>query len=279
MATRLCGAFIVVVLVFGSARAQDIPKGEAAFTQYVATQLQRAIQGETVKVEGPLTLGVAGLQANLDRIFAFCSKNASGCGNEVSNYVKAVAETYKDRSAPPSKEAVRVVVRAQAYLAGAQSLPKPPKLAPRPLAGGFIMLPALDTPRAIRILSEDDNERLGLSGDDVFNLGLANLRKHLKPLMSVAKVTQAGQIGQLSGDAYHSSRLALPESWAPLAKAQGGKLIVAAPATDAVIYIGDDTATAIEAFRLLAKNVSSRVPNPLSTELLRWTPARWEVVR
>jgi hypothetical protein len=171
------------------------------------------------------------------------------------------------------------VVRAEAYLTGVKSLPKPPKLAPRPLAGGFVMLPALDTPRAIRILSEDDNERLGLSGDDVFNLGLANLRKHLKPLMSVAKVTQAGQIGQLSGDAYHSSRLALLESWAPLAKAQGGKLIVAAPATDAVIYIGDDTPTAIEAFRLLARNVSSRVPNPLSAELLRWRPAGWEVVR
>jgi uncharacterized protein YtpQ (UPF0354 family) len=279
MVTRLCGGLVIVALAFGSARAQDIPKGEAAFTQYVATQLQRAIQGETVKVEGPLTLGVAGLQANLDRIFAFCNRNSSGCANEVSNYVKAVAETYKDRSAPPSKEAVRVVVRAQAYLTGVQSLPKPPKLAPRPLAGGFIMLPALDTPRAIRILSEDDNERLGLSGDDVFKLGLANLRKHLKPLMSVAKVTQANQIGQLSGDAYHSSRLALLESWAPLAKAQGGKLIVAAPATDAVIYIGDNTPTAIEAFRLLAKNVSTRVPNPLSAELLRWTPARWEVVR
>ena len=282
--TRLCGVFIVTALVAcGPARAQgapkDIPKGEAAFTEYVAAQLRRALEGETVKVEGPLTLGIAGLQANLDRIFAFCSRNSSGCANEVSNYVKAVAQTYKDRSAPPSKEAVRVVVRAQAYLAGVQSLPKPPKLAPRPLAGGFIMLPALDTPRAIRILSEDDNERLGLSSDDVFKLGLDNLRKHLKPLMSVTKVTQTGQIGQLSGDAYHSSRLALFESWAPLAKAQGGKLIVAAPATDAVLYFGDDTPTGIEAFRLLAKNVSTRVPNPLSTELLRWTPAQWEVVR
>src|SRR5215471_19193081 len=279
MMTRLCGGLIIVALAFGSARAQDIPKGEAAFTQYVATQLQRAIQGETVKVEGPLTLGVAGLQANLDRIFAFCSRNSSGCANEVSNYVKAVAQTYKDRSAPPSKEAVRVVVRAQAYLAGAQSLPKPPKLAPRPLAGGFIMLPALDTPRAIRILSEDDNERLGLSSDDVFKLGLDNLRKHLKPLMSVAKVTQTGQIGQLSGDGYHSSRSARFESWAPLSKARGGRLTAAGPTTNAGINFGDDTPTGIEAFRLLAKNVSTRVPNPLSTELLRWTPARWEVVR
>src|SRR5262245_25066785 len=80
MLTRLCGALMGVVLSGGgSARAQDVPKGEAAFTEYVATQLRRAIEGETVKVEGPLTLGVAGIQANLDRIFAFCNRNTSGC--------------------------------------------------------------------------------------------------------------------------------------------------------------------------------------------------------
>lgn len=280
MLTRLCGAFIIVALAAcGSAHAQSVPKGEAAFTEYVATQVRRAIEGETVKVEGPLTLGIGGIQANLDRIFAFCNRNSSGCASEVSNYVKAVAQIVKDRTMAPSKEAVRVVVRTKAYATEALSLPKAPQLQPRPLVGGLIMLPAVDMPRTIRMLTEDENEKLGLSADDVFKLGLANLGKHLKPLMSIAKVTQAGQIGQLSGDAYHSSRLALLESWSPLAKAQGGKLIVAAPATDSVIYIGDDTPTAIEAFRLLAKNVSTRAPSPLSTELLRWTPARWEVVR
>jgi uncharacterized protein YtpQ (UPF0354 family) len=281
MVVRLCGAFIIVAAMCGSARAQNVPKGEAAFTEYVATQLRRAIEGEAVKVEGPLTIGIGGIQANLDRIFAFCNRNTSGCAKEISNYVGGVAQILKDRTAPPSKEAVRIVVRTKAYLAAALAArPKdPPKLQPRALAGDLVMLPAIDMPRTIKILDEKDNVALGLSADDVFQLGLANLRKHLKPLMSIAKVTQAGQIGQLSSDAYHSSRLALLETWAPLAKAHGGKLIVAAPATDSVIYIGDDAPTAIEAFRLLAKNVSTRAPTPLSTELLRWTPTRWEVVR
>ena len=281
MVVRLCGAFIIVAAMCGSARAQAVPKGEAAFTEYVATQLRRAIEGEAVKVEGPLTIGIGGIQANLDRIFAFCNRNTSGCAKEISNYVGGVAQILKDRTAPPSKEAVRIVVRTKAYLAAALAArPKdPPKLQPRALAGDLVMLPAIDMPRTIKILDEKDNVSLGLSADDVFQLGLANLRKQLKPLVSIAKVTQTGQIGQLSGDAYHSSRLALLETWAPLAKAHGGKLIVAAPATDSVIYIGDDAPTAIEAFRLLAKNVSTRAPTPLSTELLRWTPTRWEVVR
>src|SRR5262245_45833554 len=278
MVTRLCGAFIIVAAMCGSVRAQDVPKGQAAFTEYVATQVRRALEGETVKVKGPLTLEIREIQANLDRIFTFCNRNASACTNEISNYVRGVAQVVKDRTAPPSKEAVRIVVRTRDYVANALRLPKSPKLQPRPLAGGLVMLPAIDMPRTIRLLSEDDNQAIGLSADDVFKLGLANMEKQLAPLMSIAKVAQAGQIGHLSDDAYHSSRLALFESWAPLAKAHGGKLIVAAPATDAVIYIGDDTPIAIDAFRRLAKDVSTRAPTPLSTELLRWTPARWEVV-
>jgi hypothetical protein len=294
MVTRLCGAFIVITLeACISAQAQDVPKGEAAFTEYVATQLRRAT-GASVEVNGPLTLGLGELRANLDRVFAYCNRNSSGCASEVSSYVKGVAQVHKDRSAPPFKEAVRVIVRTKEYVAAAQgsmtkayvaseqgSMPReaPPKLQPRPLAGDLVMLPAIDMPRTIKMLNEKDNQALGLSPDDVFKLGFANLRKHLKPLMSVAKVAQAGQFGVLSGDAYHSSRLALFESWSPLAKARGGKLIVAAPATDTVLYSGDDAPTAVEALRLLAKNVSTRAPTPLSTELLRWTPTRWEVVR
>jgi hypothetical protein len=81
------------------------------------------------------------------------------------------------------------------------------------------------------------------------------------------------------GDSYNPSRLALLDTWAPLANAQNGKLIVVAPATDTVFYIGDDSATAIDALRTLAHNVMAGAPHPLSESLLRWKPAGWEVVR
>jgi uncharacterized protein YtpQ (UPF0354 family) len=282
MVIRFCATFLVVWLAAcPSVRAQSVPKGEAAFTEYVAMQLRRAIRGAMVEVKGPLTLDLAGIQANLDRIFAFCNRNTAGCANEVANYVKAIAQVYQDRSAPPSKSAVRVVVRTKAYLAATQAtMPKEgPQLQPRPLAGELVMLPALDMPRTIRMLDEKDNAALGLSADEVFKLGFDNLRKQLKPLMSVAKVAQADQIGQLNGDTYHSSRLALFESWSPLAKVHGGKLIIAVPATDMVLYVGDDSPKAIEALRTLAKTAAARAPAPLSSELLRWTPQRWEAVR
>lgn len=277
MSTRLCSVLIILsAMSCSSASAQDVPKGEAAFTEYVAAQLRREMGGAAIVVKGPLTLAVGELQANLDRIFAYCSRDRTGCAREITTYVKGVAQVHKDRLAPPSKEAVRVLVRTQAYVAMSQAALK---LQPRELAGGLVMLPAIDMPRSLRMLTDEDNVALGLSADEVFKLGFANLRQRLKPLMEVAKVVQPGQIGHLSGDVYHPSRLALRESWSPLAKAHAGKLIVAVPTTDTVLYVGDDAPTAIDALRALAKNVWTRAPNQLSTELLRWTPKRWEVVR
>jgi len=58
-----------------------------------------------------------------------------------------------------------------------------------------------------------------------------------------------------------------------------GKLIVVAPATDAVFYVGDDSPVAIDALRTLARNVMGRAPHVLSEILLRWTPGGWEIVR
>src|SRR5262245_6599363 len=139
MLGRRCSVFILLFAVCASAYAQNVPKGEAAFTDYVAAQLRRALRGATVEVKGPLTLKVGELQANLDRVFAFCNRNSSGCANEISNYVKGVVQIQKDRTAPPSKEAVRVVVRTKAYVTDTLSLPKAPKLQPRPLVGGLVM--------------------------------------------------------------------------------------------------------------------------------------------
>jgi uncharacterized protein YtpQ (UPF0354 family) len=264
-----------------AALAQEIPQDEAGFTNYVAEQLRKEVGDATVSIKGSLTLGLGELQANLDRIFAFCKKNTGGCPREIATYVKGAAQVHTDRNAPPVREAIRIIVRTTQYIQQAQgSLPwDAPALQPKPLTEGLVLLPVLDSPRTIRMLTEKDNKALGLTPDEVHQLGLANLRSTLAPLMEVAKVTGHGQIGQILGDSFHPSRLALHGTWAPLSEAQGGNLIVAVPTTDAVLYIGEDTPLAIEALRALVRNVIGRAPNRLSDVLLRWSPAGWELVR
>src|SRR5262245_18136887 len=97
-----CALLLVWAAACRSARAQDVPKGEAAFTDYVAGQIRRELKGAHVEVTGPLTLGVGTLQGNLDRIYAYCSDNAKGCRREISNYVKSVAQLLKNQHAPPT---------------------------------------------------------------------------------------------------------------------------------------------------------------------------------
>lgn len=274
-------AAVVAVCPIGVASAEDIPLDEPGFAKHVAERVRKAVGKTPVRVKGSLTLSVGKLQANLDRVYAFCRQNAAGCAAEVDTYVRGVVQIQRDQGAQPTRAAVRVVVRTAQYVQQAQTGlgPKAAPLPARPLVEGLVMVPALDSPRAIRMFTASDSARLGLNANQTHELGLENLRKTLRPLAEVAKPVGRGQIGTLAGDMFHSSRLALVETWAELAQAQGGVLIAAAPATNTVLYIGDDTPAAVDALRTLARNVASRAPNPLSDMLLRWTPGGWQVVR
>lgn len=273
--------FLAAAAFVSSALAQDVPRDEAGFTEYVAAALRKQLGDASVVVKSPLTLGVGEMQANLDRIFAFCRGNADGCSREIDTYVKGGAEAYRAQSAPPTKEAVRLVVRSAEYVQAVRSGPvgsKPLQIQARPFVEGLYILPVVDSPRTIRMLGENDNTKLGLTADEVYELGAANLRKELTPLMGVAKVAGHGQIGQLIGNAFNPSRLILIDSWIPLAEAQHGALIVAIPATDAVFYISEDTPIAIDALRTLVKKIVGGAPNKLSGNLYRWRTTGWVIV-
>jgi uncharacterized protein YtpQ (UPF0354 family) len=262
-------------------RAQTMPLDPDGFTAHVASLLRQAVGDSAVTIKGPLTIGLGELQANLDRVHAFCQRERGACEAEVTRYVKGAAEVHRDRTAPLQPAAVRVVLRTTQYVQSVQGAGTgaPVALQPRPFVDGLVALPAGDSPRAIRMLGEKDNAQLGLSAAEVFELGLKNLRSTLKPLMEVAQLARPGQIGQIAGDSYDPSRLLLHDTWAPLVQAQGGQLIVALPVTDALFFIAEDTPQAIDALRAWSRNVQSRSPNRLSDQLLRWTDTGWVVLR
>jgi hypothetical protein len=270
-----------LVAFLSAAVAEEVPKEVSAFTDAVAVELRQQLGDAAVTVKGPLTLGLGDLQLNLDRIFAFCRGNAAGCRAQVDGYVRGAAETYRNVTAPPTRDSIRLVVRTSEYVAAMRSVPegtKPIEIQPRPLADGVVVLPVLDSPRTVRYLAESDNAKLEMTAEEIYQLGLANLSKELRPLMEVAKVVKHGRIGELTGNVYDPSRLILLDTWAPLAQAQGGVLIVAIPATDAVFYVGEDTPKAIDALRTLTRTVLARAPAKLSSDLYRWRASGWERV-
>lgn len=283
--SRICRLLIAVIAAgdlvgVGSAHAQQIPADEPAFTAFVAERIRAEIRDTPVVIKGPLTLSIGPLQANLDRIYAFCKTNTSGCAKEIETYVGGVVATTGNVKDPPTKAALRIVVRSTDYMRQAlRELESAGTIPTRPLAEGLVIVPVLDSPRTVRIFNDKDRAALGLTPDQVFAIAIANVRGSLKPLMSAAKPAVPGQFGTLKGDYYATSRLALIDSWAPLAQAQGGVLIVAVPTPDLVLYSGEDSSAALDALRTLARNVVARAPKPLSAALLRWTPKGWQLVR
>jgi len=275
-------AATLVLSLASPALAEDIPRDEVGFSDYVASRVNAELPDAHAVVKDPLVLQLGGIQANLGRSFGYCKRNPDGCAMEVSGIVKAIAETYRAQNAPITRDSIRVVVRTAAYVEQVQSSlgAAAPTLLPTPFVSGLVLLPVVDTPTTFVFLNTDTLRKLGLTKTEAQQLALTNTRAALesKPLMDVAKVAGPGRIGQLIGDFFYPSRLALFDTWAPLAKAQGGKLIVVAPATDTVLYSSDDSRAAIDALRAMARHLMTQAPHPLSDILLRWTPTGWQVV-
>ncbi|OWQ48605.1 hypothetical protein CDL60_01485 [Roseateles noduli] len=274
-----------LVLVVGTAAAAPQAPAPDAYTELAAERF-REIKAElksdaAIVVKGPLTIQLGdSFVVSLDRIYAFCQSNASHCARETDRYARRVFEVWRDREAPAVKEKVRLVVRSEDYLAQAEKAAgdKPEsRLMPRPLVDGLVIVPALDTPSSLRMLGRKDATSLQLDADALFALALSNTLAGLKPITE-APVAVKGSFGRLVGDVYEPSRLASPEAFAPLVKAHNGTLLVMAPLTDVLLYVGEDTPTAREAMRLFGRNLMKRSPNPLSDIVLRWTDKGWQRV-
>jgi hypothetical protein len=264
------------VAISGSAHAQDVPREAQAFTDFVAERAKARGGATAIAVKSPLTLTVGRLEANLDRVFNFCQANAAGCLAQVDEYIAVVLDMGATEPEKVTREMLRAVVRPEGYGDPSGDGGFAP-IQPRLLVKGLIALPVADLGRTSRTLGQDDSSAMGLSSDEVHELALENLRAALQPLTAIAKPAAAGQIGTLTDDYYHPSRLLLHDTWAPLAQAQGGKLIAVAPTKDALLYFSDDTPQARAALRLVAQKFAQQSPSPLAPDiLLRWTPDGWQ---
>lgn len=278
---RAAGALLLSLAA--AAHAQQVPLTEPGFTEAITEQLRTALPDEHVVVVGPqrLTVGNTGMVANLARLWEYCQANATRCDAESARYVAGVTQTFKDMNKPPERAQVRLVLRsvhtAQAY--AAQSRGTGLSLQVRPFVGDMVDAVVIDSPRTVRWASSHDLESLQIDAAAMLELARANTHAQMQPLMSVATPAPAGKVGAIDGgDAYTASRLLFPQDWAPLAKAQGGVLIVAAPRPTTLLYIGADDEASVAGLRAFARQRLERAPDPVSATLLRWTPDGWKTL-
>jgi len=262
--------------------AQTVPLEPSAFTEYVATAVRREVGDTVVSARVPLHLSIGELDGQLDRILAYCRSNGAGCDGQVQQFAKAAGDIVREKNAPIDPTAVQLVVRSDAYVQRMQASlgTNAPQLQARPLVAGLMVVAILDTPRAIRPLTERDLKKLGKSQDDLFALAAINLTNSLQPLSESAKPVAAGQIGYTKPSFGEVGRVALPAQWTSLAQAQHGELIIALPTTDQVLYISESTDVARDALRALSRKLASHSSAALAPDtLLKWTAEGWETLK
>lgn len=258
-----------------------IPSDPAAFTEYVAARM-REQTATPVKVTDPLRIRVGDWEAQLDRIYDFCRRGASATDveREINDYVVRFLQINTEKMGLASKDDLRVIVRTRERILFEMRAADEHghKLHTRPVCGELSVVAAMDSPISIAILTSRETEAIGLTIEEAFEVGLANMRKDLPPLESVARALPIGEISQFPPDIYVPSLLALHDVWARLAEAQGGKLLVSVPTTDTLLYIADDSSGGVRAMHTLTESIFAKSPNPLSKQVMRWTPQGWTLV-
>jgi len=279
--------FLVFTCFVTELGAQSVPRDEEAFTAFVAKRLTRELPGFTIQSAGKLTLegrrsdGESTGQLSLDRVYAFCNRDARRCSDAIEHYVKGMGEWVQERSRPIEKSMVRLVIRQQSYVdqAKQQMGSGPPAIYSRPIAADLAVVPVLDFSRSIRFIGEKDLQRLGLDISGLFELGEQNLRASFRPLREVAQTPVANSFGRISGEEYASSRIIFHSEWKELAEKLNQQLVVMLPAPDLLLFGDGSTPASLDALRTFGMEAARRSQKPLSPALLRWTSSGWEQVR
>ena len=260
---------------------------EASFTKQMADRFVRELPDLRVEVASPLTLkinqadGTHILQANLDRIFAFCTRSAEQCEAATSQYVAGLSGVVKDRVRPIELSMIRLNVRPRKGLESAQQQlpPDAPRIVLRPFAGDLALTAVLDFPTSMRMFTNEDAKKLGIDENQAIEIGRKNLRASLKPLSEFLPPTAEQSFRYLGDGPYESSRMILHSDWARVAKALGGSLIVGVPSSNLLVYGRGDSELAMDALRTFVRDAIRKTDRPLSASLFRWTENGWDELR
>lgn len=278
---RLRRACLVGALVLSTAAlAEPVPIEDPGFTDAITEQLRTALPDEHVVVVAPqrLTIGNVGFAVSLAPLARACHADAARCDAESARFVAGVTRAFQDMNKPPARAQVRIAVRsartAQAWLASTRTTGL--NLQVQPFVEGLVSAVVIDSPSSMRWASSKDLEALGLDPAGLRELARRNTHAALQPLASVAQPAPKGKLGAITGDAYTASRVLFPADWAPMAKAQGGVLVIALPRPTTILYVGDDGAESIAALRTLARQETGAATDGLGDRLLRWTPDGWK---
>jgi hypothetical protein len=271
-----------------TATAADAPaavrvdaSSEASFADSALRLLRAAAPELQATVSGPLQLKVATLQSpdmrvNLDRPWHDCKEEPTACDAALRRYVSGSIPVLRERPAPATREALIPVVRSKAYFDEVGGVDH---AVAEQFVGDLWVFYAVDSPASLVSLKPTDLTELGLTRDEVGRVARENLRKRLGDLPADLGQKAGAAIGLIFRDEYfESSRILLHDQWAALARASGGKLLVAIPGNDVIVFALESDPEAVTQLSKVAHDVGEKARRAVSPQVLAWTEAGWKPV-
>jgi hypothetical protein len=279
-------AAIAAVASTASARAETLPSSEPVFTAAMAQRFGTVFRDTPVSTKGPLTLmvgkGAEGLQINLDNVWSLCRREPQECEAAANDFVSKTAAFVNEMRSPVEKAALRVVVRGGQYVDSLRKMgvdhPEAAIIV-RPVAGDLWLICVADGAHGVKPLNKTDVAKLGLNEDQAVALATQNTRAALTPLADKIHDLPADGLGYIAGDFYDSSRLLLHDDWADLSRKMNGHLIVAVQGNDTLVYGDGSTPIKLDALTSFVAYAAGHAQRPISTTVLHWTRAGWEIAK
>lgn len=278
-------SMLLLAAVFFSLLNTALAKDENAFTEEVGRSFLTAMPEARVSIKGPLTLSVGlpgdveGWNVNLDRVWDYCTRNASDCQKSIAAYVRRTVEMVRQQSLPIQREKVMAVIRSTRAIQSVRDQLSQGSIEPvaELVAGDLWLMCVLDGEPAARVLSNRDLAKLGLSKVEVVSLAKNNLTTYLPQISGSVNISPDSGFGFVGGDAYYgASQLLLHDQWAELARAMKGQLLVTVPDGGIIFFADSAKPIAVQALSKASSDTARKSERPISPAILAWTPRGWQ---
>jgi hypothetical protein len=285
-------AFVLAALVAGfvcpapsgGQSADPSPGDPQAFTETFVKLCREAAPSLKLSIAGPLSLRADTAQGetdvHLDTVYSACQRDPAGCGPFLTRMVELTAKGFASARPMATLSQVRVTVRPSSYLDEMAAAGGKSDVIAEPLVGDLWVYAVRDEATSIATLDRVDLDALKLDAAGAMAAGKHNVEATLgAKFQAGAPQVQPGEgVAGLRGDDYVASLLALPDLWAPLAERFDGRLYVAAPASDYVIFADARAKGNLARIAHNAAVLARAAKRPLSTDVFEWTPTGWEVI-
>jgi len=232
-----------------------------------------------------LRRGSADLEVRLDNVRRSCASSNEECSATIASMVDTAGKSSvapHPLEAPLDRVNIRLTPKPAEWLLDADSHLQdfPDKAADnrimrRAFVADLSWVYVSDEPKGMRILNAANARELGLTADALHALAIANLATQY-PTLELQELT-AGLWTLEPGDYLDSARLALLDQWRAEARRRGGKLIATVPARSRV-FVANDVKLRAALEKITAKAFAEE-DHPVSTVVLEWTDAGWQLAR